>query len=101
MGMKTRDEEMDRFLTFLKLFLGMGILWIFAIVAGFLGSEDLKKTGNKDEWPIQSLGNFHAFEGIYVFVVFVLQRSVLGKIIEAYKDQGPAPENYPLADRNA
>jgi hypothetical protein len=39
----------SRFLSFLKLFLGMGILWIFGIVAGFLGSEDLENA-EKDKW---------------------------------------------------
>ena len=40
----------SRFLSFLKLFLGMGILWIFGIVAGFLGHKDVEEEGKKDEW---------------------------------------------------
>ena len=33
-----------RFLMFLKLFIGMGFLWVFEILAGICGSED-----NEDE----------------------------------------------------
>ena len=29
----------SRFLTFLKLFLGMGILWIFEIISGLVGDQ--------------------------------------------------------------
>ena len=47
------------------------------------------------------IGNFHAFEGIFVFVVFVFQRSVIGKI-KAYqiqaKRQDSRSEQYQLAD---
>ena len=38
----------------------------------------------------KAIENFHAFEGIFVFVVFVLQRNVIGKAYEgcgAYKEK--------------
>ena len=38
----------SRFLTFLKLFLGMGILWIFEIVAGLLDTDDIEN--DDDKW---------------------------------------------------
>ena len=37
-----------RFLTFLKLFLGMGIVWTFEIVAGFLGVDLLEQ--DEEKW---------------------------------------------------
>jgi hypothetical protein len=50
---------------------------------------------------IMGIGNFHAFEGIFVFVVFVFQRNVIGKI-KAYqiqaKRQDSRSEQYQLAD---
>ena len=38
---------------------------------------------------IKQLGAFHLFDGIFVFIIFVLQRRVIGIIhVEYYKGQG-------------
>ena len=39
MGLRTgkRSEQMDRFLMYLKLFVGMGMIWTFEIIAGICG----------------------------------------------------------------
>ncbi len=38
-----KSKEADKFFMFLKLFLGMGILWVFEVIAGLCGDLTSEK----------------------------------------------------------
>ena len=42
--LKNNNIFVHRFLTFVKLFFGMGILWIFEIISGFLADSPSMET---------------------------------------------------------
>jgi len=73
-----RSKNMERFLTFLKLFLGMGILWIFEIISG--GYLD-DQAGEESWWVTDTL---NMLQGVYIFVIFVFKRNVIVAIKEKF-----------------
>ena len=93
---ESRYVEIDRFLTFSKLLLGTVVLWIVEIIVGVLGTDN-----PEHDYKVWRTTLVRTFYGIFVFVVFVFQRTVIGKI-KAYqiqaKRQDSRSEEYQLAD---
>ena len=92
---ESRYVEIDRFLTFSKLLLGTVVLWIVEIIVGVLGTNN-----PEHDYKVWRTTLVRTFYGIFVFVIFVFQRNVLGRIFEAYKNTvvHPTREDYPLAN---
>lgn len=66
---KNKNENFEKFLMYLKLFLGMGFIWVFEISAGLAG-DDIPDYA----WYVTDILNM--LQGFYVFGIFVLKRNV-------------------------
>ena len=73
-----RSEKMDRFWLFFKLFLGMGILWVFELIAGFLDEY-------VSEYVFYFTDTLNLLQGVYVFAIFVCKRAVFDDILKFLK----------------
>ena len=82
----------QRFLLYLKLFLGMGFVWTFEIVAGFLDVHEAF-------WYAPDV--FNMGQGFYVFFIFVCKRNVLKLIFAPNTPQGKVVEAITSKTRNA
>ena len=69
-----RTDKYDRFVIYLRLFLGMGAIWIFEIFAGL--TDDYV---HESVWYFTDVLNM--FQGVYVFVIFVCKRNVIFAIL--------------------
>jgi len=87
------EKSQSGFLTFVKLFFGMGILWIFEIISGFLAD-----TTPEEIWYVFDILNM--LQGVYLFVIFVLKHSVLFEIRKKYFGQGDNIDMLSLSDGN-
>ena len=61
---------MNRFLLFLKLFLGMGFIWTFDIISGLIGDDMVAE----HHWYFTDCLNM--LQGVYIFIIFVCKRNV-------------------------
>merc|ERR1712218_267227 len=61
--------DMERFLLFLKLFIGMGIMWTFEIIAGLSGDVT-----DESVWHFTNV--LIMLQGFYVFLIFACKRNV-------------------------
>lgn len=74
-GSETQQrDKIDRFLTYIKLFVGMGFIWIFEIIAG-MASDDIHESA----WYFFDVLNM--MQGFFVFVTFVCKRNVINAIL--------------------
>ena len=71
---KQSDNKWDKFLVYLKLFIGMGFIWIFEIISGLA-----KDQVHESSWYFTDILNM--FQGLYVFVCFVCKRNVIFAIL--------------------
>nr|XP_040579384.1 G-protein coupled receptor Mth2-like isoform X1 [Lepeophtheirus salmonis] len=72
---KNQRESLDRFALFMKLFLGMGIIWIFEILAK--GTSGIVP---QEVWYFTDILNM--LQGFYVFLIFVCKRNVIEVILK-------------------
>ena len=70
-----RTDNWDKFLIYLRLFLGMGAIWIFEIIAGLFDEHV-----HESAWYLTDILNM--FQGFYVFLIFVCKRNVIFAIFD-------------------
>ena len=68
-----RSPKMEKFVMYLKLFLGMGFIWTFEIISGLTH----KSTGASAWWFTDVL---NMSQGFYIFFVFICKRKVFNVI---------------------
>merc|ERR1712156_1366824 len=91
-----RSLEIDRFLLFLKLFLGMGMMWIFEIIAGIFDDHV-----DESAWYLTDV--FNMLQGFYIFIIFVCKRNVYDailKMLNIRRNQGPSSANQGISMRS-
>ena len=69
-----RTDKWDKFLIYLRLFLGMGFIWIFEIIAGLFDEHV-----HESAWYFTDILNM--LQGFYVFLIFVCKRNVIFAIL--------------------
>ena len=69
-----RNKKRAQFMVYVKLFLGMGFIWIFEIISGFANDGV-----HESAWYLTDLLNM--LQGVYVFLIFVCKRSVVFAIL--------------------
>ena len=77
---------MDKFVMYLKLFIGMGFIWIFEIISGLVHKE----TGAA-AWYFTDVLNM--LQGFYIFFVFICKRKVFNVICGDDKNRNRGQEN--------
>ena len=68
-----RTPKMEKFVMYLKLFIGMGFIWTFEIISGVFHES----TGSA-VWYFTDVLNM--LQGFYIFAVFVCKRKVFNVI---------------------
>ena len=71
---QSNDNKWDKFLVYLKLFFGMGFIWIFEIISGLVPDQV-----HESSWYFTDILNLS--QGLYVFVCFVCKRNVIFAIL--------------------
>jgi len=79
-GKDGRKERVDKMCLYLRLFLGMGIIWYFEILAFALGWFDIGV-----EW-FYFTDMINMLQGVWVFIIFVCKRNVM-KVVMRKKDR--------------
>ena len=70
---------------FLKLFIAMGLTWIFELIA--LAISQLTDEGDMPQWVSILLNIANVLQGIIIFFVFGFKPSVRDRIREKYVQQ--------------
>jgi len=72
-SMKTgsRKEKLDKICLYLRLFLGMGVIWYFELLSFATSSEN-----GSEEWSYFT-DCLNMLQGVWVFITFVCKRNVL------------------------
>jgi hypothetical protein len=83
LGIKDRTSEMDSFLVLLKLFIGMGLMWTFEIIAGLIDFHNR-------QWIWYITDVFNMLQGFYIFVIFICKRNVWNAMMKMKKGNPPA-----------
>jgi len=65
-----RGEKLDKICLYLRLFLGMGIIWYFELLSFALSKEDVESKWNYFTDTLNML------QGVWVFITFVCKRNV-------------------------
>eukprot|EP00092_Neocalanus_flemingeri_P013361 GFUD01014405.1.p1 GENE.GFUD01014405.1~~GFUD01014405.1.p1 ORF type:complete len:735 (+),score=104.42 GFUD01014405.1:71-2275(+) len=73
-------ELMDKGCLYLRLFLGMGVIWYFEIISWYTGNE------HQDQKWAYVFDVINMMQGVWVFLIFVCKRNVL-KVILKQKDK--------------
>ena len=69
-----QGDHREKFLIYAKLFLGFGFSWTFEIIAGLSSS-----TTDESIWYVTDVLNM--LQPVYVFIIFVLKRSVINAVL--------------------
>ena len=69
---------MDRFKLATKLFVGMGLFWVFELIAGVLDEH-------VSEYVFYFTDTLNLLQGVYVFAIFVCKPAVLADILKFLK----------------
>merc|ERR1712106_85817 len=67
----SRKEKLDKICLYLRLFLGMGVIWYFELLSFATGSEN-----GSEEWSYFT-DCLNMLQGVWVFITFVCKRNVL------------------------
>jgi len=73
-------ELMDKGCLYLRLFLGMGVIWYFEIISWYTGNDQ------QDQKWAYVFDVINMMQGVWVFLIFVCKRNVL-KVILKKKDK--------------
>jgi hypothetical protein len=82
---KTSSQRTRVFL-FMKLFLGMGLLWFFEIIGGLLNEHV-----HESAWYVFDVLNM--LQGLYIFAIFVVKRSVIEAILKMIRQNRGGEEH--------
>jgi len=77
---RKRSEKMDKFLLYIKLFVGMGFIWTFEILSGLLPHS------SSHVWWVTDTLNM--CQGLYVFLIFACKRNVSAIALAPNTPQG-------------
>ena len=88
---KTSNQRTRVFL-FMKLFLGMGLLWFFEIIGGLLNEHV-----HESAWYVFDVLNM--LQGLYIFVIFVVKRNVIEAILKMIRrNRGGEEQSEDIGD---
>ena len=65
-----------RFCRYLKLFIGLGLIWSLEIVGGLLSPDSINETA----WYFADVLNI--LQGVYIFIIFVCKKDVINVIFQ-------------------
>lgn len=88
---KTSNQRTRVFL-FMKLFLGMGLLWFFEIIGGLLNDHV-----HESAWYVFDVLNM--LQGLYIFAIFVVKRNVIEAILKMIRrNRGGEEQSEEIGD---
>jgi len=71
----SNTKKMKKFCQYLKLFIGLGLIWSLEIIGGVLSQDSI----NESAWYFADVLNI--LQGVYIFVIFVCKKDVLTVIL--------------------
>ncbi|XP_071520712.1 G-protein coupled receptor Mth2-like isoform X2 [Panulirus ornatus] len=95
---KSSEARLFQFSLYLKLFVLMGVTWIFEAISFFVQRKTNNSSGNY-VWLVFDLINI--MQGVIIFVVFVCRRAVLIRLCEVLCGMDYAKEKFPKYYQNA
>ncbi|XP_042229119.1 G-protein coupled receptor Mth2-like isoform X2 [Homarus americanus] len=94
---KSTEARMFQFSLYLKLFVLMGVTWIFEAISFFVQRETKNSSGNY-VWLVFDLINI--MQGLIIFLVFVCRRAVLVRLCEVLCGVSYAKTKFPTHYQN-
>lgn len=89
---KNSEARVFQFSLYLKLFVLMGITWIFEVISFFVQRQTQDPTGHY-VWLVFDLINI--MQGMIIFIVFVCRRAVLVRVCEVLCGKSYALKKFP------
>ncbi|XP_066943763.1 G-protein coupled receptor Mth2-like [Macrobrachium rosenbergii] len=95
---KSSEARKFQFSLYLKLFVLMGITWIFEVISFFCQKHNSESSSNY-VWLVFDLINI--MQGLIIFTVFVCRRAVLMRLCEVVIGQEYAQKKFPSYYQNS